>query len=140
MRAVRAAASSPTLTSGCVPRTDRRHAARTSAAVAVTSTPSTALASSGRTGPAWQALRMSLPASGMPADAVLEQLAALRADDRDWRSGRVFSLVYSAGNEVHHLLEEASRLYLSENALNTEVFPSLRRMQADILSITGDLL
>jgi sphinganine-1-phosphate aldolase len=83
---------------------------------------------------------MPLPAHGMPAEAVLDQLSSLKAGDRDWRSGRVFSLVYSAGDEVHHLLEQASLLYLSENALNTEVFPSLRRMQADILSITGDLL
>lgn len=83
---------------------------------------------------------MPLPATGMPADEVLDRLQGLRADDRDWRAGRVFSLVYSAGEEVHHLLEQASLLYLSENALNTEVFPSLRRMQADILDITGHLL
>ena len=61
-------------------------------------------------------------------------------DDRDWRGGRVFSLVYSAGDDVHDLLERAATLYSAENALNTAVFPSLGRMQRDIVTITAGLL
>ncbi|HZB71653.1 MAG TPA: aminotransferase class V-fold PLP-dependent enzyme [Acidimicrobiales bacterium] len=83
---------------------------------------------------------MPLPSTGTPAPEVLAALADLKAGDRDWRAGRVFSLVYSAGEEVHELLEAASALYLSENALNTEVFPSLRRIQADILDAVAGLL
>ena len=67
-------------------------------------------------------------------------MAGLRADDRDWRGGRVFSLVYSAGDDVHDLLERAATLYSAENALNTAVFPSLGRMQGDIVSISTGLL
>jgi glutamate/tyrosine decarboxylase-like PLP-dependent enzyme len=67
-------------------------------------------------------------------------MAELRLDDRDWRSGRVFSLVYSAGDAVHDLLERAATLYSAENALNTAVFPSLGRMQQDIVSISTGLL
>ncbi len=67
-------------------------------------------------------------------------MAQLRSDDRDWRSGRVFSLVYSAGDGVHDLLERAATLFSAENALNTGVFPSLARMQQDIVSITAGLL
>jgi glutamate/tyrosine decarboxylase-like PLP-dependent enzyme len=52
----------------------------------------------------------------------------------------VFSLVYSAGDEVHELLARAATMYSAENALNTTVFPSLERMQRDILSITTGLL
>jgi glutamate/tyrosine decarboxylase-like PLP-dependent enzyme len=83
---------------------------------------------------------MALPSTGTPASEVLAALADLKAGDRDWRAGRVFSLVYSAGEEVHELLEAASALYLSENALNTEVFPSLRRIQADIVGAVAGLL
>ena len=81
-----------------------------------------------------------LPAHGVPADRVLATMAELRVDDRDWRGGRVFSLVYSAGEPVHRLLEEAATLYSAENALNTEVFPSLGRMQQDIVGIATGLL
>jgi sphinganine-1-phosphate aldolase len=83
---------------------------------------------------------MVLPSNGTPAPEVLAALAELKASDRDWRAGRVFSLVYGAGEEVHELLEAASALYVSENALNTDVFPSLRRIQADILSVVAGLL
>ena len=67
-------------------------------------------------------------------------MSELRVDDRDWRGGRVFSLVYSAGDDVHDLVERAATLYSAENALNTAVFPSLGRMQRDIVSITAGLL
>ncbi len=67
-------------------------------------------------------------------------MAGMRVDDRDWRGGRVFSLVYSAGEDVHRLLEQAATLYSAENALNTAVFPSLGRMQQDIVSIATGLL
>jgi len=81
-----------------------------------------------------------LPAHGLDADQVLATMDALRVDDRDWRGGRVFSLVYSAGEGVHRLLEQAATLYSAENALNTEVFPSLGRMQQDIVDIATGLL
>ena len=81
-----------------------------------------------------------LPDHGEGADAVLSRMGELRADDRDWRGGRVFSLVYSAGDEVHDLLARAAGLYSAENALNTMVFPSLGWMQHDIVTITAGLL
>jgi len=81
-----------------------------------------------------------LPAHGIEADQVLATMAELRVDDRDWRGGRVFSLVYSAGDAVHDLLERAATLYSAENALNTSVFPSLGRMQQDIVAISTGLL
>jgi glutamate/tyrosine decarboxylase-like PLP-dependent enzyme len=81
-----------------------------------------------------------LPAHGTDADAVLARMGELRADDRDWKGGRVFSLVYSAGDDVHDLLQRASNLYSAENALNTMVFPSLGWMQHDIVTITAGLL
>ena len=76
-----------------------------------------------------------LPAHGADADTVLARMGELRADDRDWKGGRVFSLVYSAGDAVHDLLQRASNLFSAENALNTMVFPSLGWMQHDIVTI-----
>ena len=81
-----------------------------------------------------------LPTRGLDADRVLAQMGEFRKDDRDWRGGRVFSLVYSAGDEVHELLARAATMYAAENALNTAVFPSLERMQRDIVAITAGLL
>lgn len=83
---------------------------------------------------------MPLPPHGKPADEVLADLADLAAGDLDWRAGRAFSLVYTAGPAVQELLKAAAALYSAENALNTAAFPSLGRMQADIAAITAGLL
>jgi len=81
-----------------------------------------------------------LPSHGLDADAVLSRLDQLAVDDRDWRGGRVFSLVYSAGDEVLDLLTRAANRFAAENALNTMAFPSLGWMQHDIVTITAGLL
>ncbi len=71
---------------------------------------------------------------------MLARLDDLAADDRDWRGGRVFSLVYNAGDDVLDLLSAAAGRYSAENALNTMAFPSLGWMQHDIVTITAGLL
>ena len=81
-----------------------------------------------------------LPSHGLDADAVLSRLDELAVDDRDWRGGRVFSLVYSAGDDVLDLLARAANRFSAENALNTMAFPSLGWMQHDIVTITAGLL
>jgi len=81
-----------------------------------------------------------LPAHGLDPDAVLARMDGFAADDRDWRGGRVFSLVYDAGPTVSDLLARAAARFGAENALNTTAFPSLGRMQHDIVTITVGLL
>jgi sphinganine-1-phosphate aldolase len=82
---------------------------------------------------------MPLPAAGLSKDEVLARLSALRADDKDWRSGRVFSLVFHAGDDVDEVARDASVMFLSENALNPLAFPSVGRMQQDVVDIAADL-
>ena len=81
-----------------------------------------------------------LPSHGLDPDAVLARLDEFAADDRDWRGGRVFSLVYDAGDDVRDLLARAAGRFGAENALNTMAFPSLGWMQHDIVTITAGLL
>jgi sphinganine-1-phosphate aldolase len=78
------------------------------------------------------------------ADEVLAELEAMRAGDTDWRGGRVFSLVYKVpgalGDAHDELLHRAYRLYASANLLNPMAFPSLLRMEHDLVRIAGRLL
>src|SRR5690606_15697505 len=83
---------------------------------------------------------MPLPEHGLPAAEVLDRLEALRDGDVDWRGGRVFSLAYSAGPEVQALQREAYARFMTENALNTEAFPSLARMQRDVVGTVTEWL
>jgi sphinganine-1-phosphate aldolase len=77
---------------------------------------------------------------GRQVDDVIAELVALRADDVRWKDGRTFGLVYDGGPSVHAVAEAAAQLFLHENALNTQAFPSLRRIQADTVGWTAGLL
>jgi sphinganine-1-phosphate aldolase len=81
-----------------------------------------------------------MPEHGMNPEEVLALLDTKHAGDVQWRAGRSFSLAYSAGDEAIDLAKEAYARFSSENMLNLDAFPSLRQMQADVMSIVGALL
>jgi glutamate/tyrosine decarboxylase-like PLP-dependent enzyme len=83
---------------------------------------------------------ITLPKHGMPRDDLLTRMRAMQGGDADWRAGRTFSLVYHAGDDVIEVLKDAARLYFMENALSPLAFPSLRRMETEVLSIAASLL
>ena len=77
---------------------------------------------------------MPLPAHGRPADEVLAEIDAMTASDVDWKGGRVFSLAYFADDETYAVARAANDRLLSANALNTAAFPSLKRMEAEVVA------
>ena len=80
------------------------------------------------------------PKTGRPVDEVLHELEERKGGDVDWRGGKVFSLAYDAGDEIYDLAVEASSKYLSTNALNPMAFPSVGRMQSEVVAMMADLL
>jgi sphinganine-1-phosphate aldolase len=80
---------------------------------------------------------MPLPATGMSRVEIFEQLESFATGDVRWREGRAFTLAYSAGPEVLEVAADAYRRFASENALNTDAFPSLKRIQTDVVDIVG---
>ena len=81
-----------------------------------------------------------MPEVGLPEAEVMQLLITMKQGDQDWRGGRVFSLVYSAGDDVHELLSDAQSLFSAENGLNLLAFPSIGVMQHDIVCNTATLL
>ncbi len=71
--------------------------------------------------------------SARTAGDVLADLEAMSSEDVDWKAGRVFSLAYFAGSDVLDVAEKAHAMYSSANGLNVDAFPSLRRIQADVV-------
>lgn len=84
--------------------------------------------------------RKTLPARGLPWSELQEALSALRSDDADWRHGRGSLHVYYAGEDVLDVARRAYSMFISENALAPTMFPSLRRMQDDLVQISLSLL
>ena len=83
---------------------------------------------------------MTLPKQGLSKDAVVEALAGMRGGDARWQEGRTFGMVYDAGPEAHEVVEAAALMFLHDNALNTSAFPSLGKIQSDVVGIANGLL
>lgn len=84
---------------------------------------------------------MPLPEKGKDRDELFTQIRELKAADAKWDQGQTFSLMYPTGRaDVDEVLMAANNLYLYENALNPIRFPSLLKMEADIVANTGALV
>lgn len=81
-----------------------------------------------------------IPSEGRPRQAVLDEMKQLASHDAAWRDGKVFCLVYHAGEEHEALLKDAHNLFFSENGLNPMAFQSLKRMEGDVVRMTASML
>lgn len=81
----------------------------------------------------------TIPTKGRTADEILADLEAKRSGDTNWRGGRVFSLVYHAGEAHEQLLTKAYAKYASANLLNPMAFGSLKQMEREIIEMAAGL-
>jgi glutamate/tyrosine decarboxylase-like PLP-dependent enzyme len=82
----------------------------------------------------------SWPEAGQPWDALRRDMLALKRDDVDWRRGRHHAYVWHAGDEVERVAAEAYALFMTENGLGLRAFPSLARMESDVVAMVAALL
>lgn len=83
---------------------------------------------------------MRFPGHGLPPSDVARALEAMRRDDARWQTGRTWSLVYSAGEEHEAVLRDAYLRFFNENGLSPSAFPSLARMEREVVWAMLDLL
>lgn len=81
-----------------------------------------------------------LPNRGLPREHILRHLDSLREADADWRHGRVGAYVFFAGDDVLNVAKEAYEAFFSENGLSPKAFPSLGRLEQEVLEIAAGLL
>lgn len=80
---------------------------------------------------------MKIPAQGLPRDELFAKLEAFRANDMPWRDGRTWAYVYDPGAEAESVIKQAYTMYLSENALDPTVFPSMLRLEAELVAMAA---
>ncbi|MCW2613585.1 MAG: Pyridoxal-dependent decarboxylase [Frankiales bacterium] len=82
-----------------------------------------------------------LPPTGLSRGDVLATLADYRAGDLAARGGRTFAYVYDAGRpDVDELSHEVYASFLDVNGLDPTVFPSLLRMENEVIAIVAEHL
>ncbi len=85
-------------------------------------------------------MRKTLPNSGTDWTTLKSQMEEIGAGDMDWRNGRTGMYVFYAGDDVLKVAKEAYTMFMSENALGPMAFPSLKRMEDDVVNMGLSLL
>jgi len=83
---------------------------------------------------------MALPEKGISEQQVMDTLVEYREGDVDWRSGKVFAYVFNAGEELERVVKKAYMEFLTENCLDPTSFPSLVKMETEVVRFVADLL
>lgn len=82
-----------------------------------------------------------LPAVGLSEKTVLEELDLMDSilPHTEWKRGRVSGAVYHGGDELVHLQSLAFEKFCVANQLHPDVFPAVRKMEAEVVSMTLNL-
>ena len=80
------------------------------------------------------------PKRGKSLEQIKEQLGRARSSDADWRGGKTGAYVFWANDEILEVAQEAYLAFFSENGLSPKAFPSLSRLEDEVLRMTAELL
>eukprot|EP01104_Vermistella_antarctica_P019029 TRINITY_DN7270_c0_g1_i1.p1 TRINITY_DN7270_c0_g1~~TRINITY_DN7270_c0_g1_i1.p1 ORF type:complete len:543 (-),score=116.01 TRINITY_DN7270_c0_g1_i1:122-1717(-) len=83
----------------------------------------------------------TLPEQGIESSALLEKMKVLQnAGDVDWSNGKVSGTVY-VGDDAHvDLVNKAYCMFSLTNPLHPDVFPAVRKFEAEVISMTARML
>lgn len=81
-----------------------------------------------------------IPATGRPWAELKAELEAAKAKDYSWRRGRMALYFYWLNEELERVQKEAYAAYWSENGLGMRAFPSLKRLEDEVIGMGLSLL
>src|ERR1700748_3525198 len=85
-------------------------------------------------------MRRPLPQTGAAWPQIKSQMADYATGDVRWRDGKTAVYVFNAGPDVEQVQKEAYVLFMSENGLGQAAFPSLKRMEEEVVGFGLGLL
>lgn len=83
---------------------------------------------------------MHIPQTGLSKQEILSTLQAFKARDMDWKAGKVWCYVYHPGDDPAEVTREAYLSFLTENGLDPTVFPSMLKLETDVVRMVINLL
>ncbi len=83
---------------------------------------------------------MHLPEKGLSQDEVFKHLDAFRMRDLEWGAGKAFGYVFDPGKDAVEVGKKAYMMFLSESGLDVTVYPSLLKMENDIIAFASEHL
>jgi sphinganine-1-phosphate aldolase len=85
-------------------------------------------------------MRQPLPQTGTDWTELKGRMADYATGDVRWRDGKTAVYVFNAGPEIERVQKEAYALFMSENGLGPMAFPSLKRMEEEVVGFGLALL
>jgi sphinganine-1-phosphate aldolase len=85
-------------------------------------------------------MRPALPKTGADWAEMKSRMADYAQGDVRWRDGKTAVYVFNAGPEIEQVQKEAYALFQSENGLGPAAFPSLKRMEDEVVGFGLELL
>ncbi len=79
-----------------------------------------------------------IPAKGRSKDEVLRALEDFRSRDVPWREGKAFGYVFDAKHDALDAGKKAYLAFLSENGLDPTSFPSLLRLENEVVRMCAN--
>ncbi len=83
---------------------------------------------------------MNIPERGLPPEEIRNRLAEYKAGDLPWRSGRIMAYVYNPGEAAYETGRDAYMEYLTESALDPTTYPSVMRLEREVVRMLINLL
>jgi len=85
-------------------------------------------------------LGAAIPSQGMPKEDIFAALREFKECDLPWKSGRVLAYTYDPGDDSLAVATEAYVMFITENGLDPTTFPSMHRLETDVIHMLRDLL
>jgi len=86
-----------------------------------------------------ESTRVSLPEHGKPWADLHAQMAEMSGRDVDWRHGKAAVYVFHSGDDVMQVAHDAYGMFIAENGLGPAAFPSLKRMESEVVNMALSL-
>ena len=85
-------------------------------------------------------MTVTMPERGRNWDTIRDEMMQRGAGDAKWRDGKTAVYVFNAGEDVAQVQKDAYAAFMSENGLGPLAFPSLARMEQDVIQMALGLL
>ncbi len=83
---------------------------------------------------------MNIPAQGKSPEEIFDFLKIAKSHDLRWEDGRMYAYVYDPGQDVMEIGKQAYLAYMVENGLDPTTFPSLLKLETDVVRMVINLL
>lgn len=82
----------------------------------------------------------TIPENGWSHEDILNAMESYREQEISWQDGKLSGIIYHGGKEHTEMMNKAYSLFSLSNPLHPEVFRSVRKFEAEIISMAVDML